>query len=216
MRGDLDDALASARAHLALVRERHGPRDLRAVPALARIAAIHLQAHRLDSARATLDAGLALTRPSRETTPDAYLQFAGLDGWYAALTGDHAAAVRVAREILALHRRTGAALADIALAERILGDQCLRAADLACADSALASADADYRVVFGPDSRYGALVLAHRADLAAARGQTLRADSLFATATARTVAHFGPASPEARATADAAARHRAGRLAPSR
>ncbi len=196
MRNDLDGALVTARERLARLRQIYGDRDPHLVPAYARIAAIHLQAHRLGSARATLDAGLAITRPRQRADPEAHLALVGLEGWYAAEAGDHGASVRVAREILALHRRTGAPLADVALAERILGNQLYWSGDAARALPALDRALADYRRVFGPDNRYVALVLAHLAETHAAAGHDSTADRLFPVALAMETRFFGPAAPE--------------------
>ena len=207
MRNDLDGALATGRERLALLREIVGPADPRLVPAYARIAAVHLQAHRLDSARVWLDAGLAITRPRRRTDPERHLALVGLEGWYYAEVGEPAQSVRVAREILALHRRTGAPLADVALAERILGDQLFETGDFAGATRALDRSLADYRRVFGPANRYVALVVGHLAAVHAAAGHAALADSLFPVALASKDRFLGPDSPEAGHTVLAAGRH---------
>ena len=215
MRDSLDSALATGRERLALLRALYGPADARLVPAYGRIAAVHLQAGRLDSARAALDAGLAITRPRRGTDPERHLALVGLEGWYYAETGDHAASVRVAREILALHRRTGAPQADVALAERILGNQLYHTGDFAGATRALDRSLARYRRVFGPDNRYVALVLGHLAETHADAGDAAQADRLFPTALAMKTRHVGPAEAETGRTLLAYGRHahRQGRLA---
>lgn len=197
MQNDLDGAMATARRWDALVRRRDGPASLRRIGPIERIAATHLQAKRLDSARAWLDAGFAITRPQQAAHPGPHQWLLGLEGWYFAERGDHAGSVRVAREALSIFRRSNAPLAEIALVERILGDQCVQARDFPCADSALAAARRDYRTVFGPGSRYEGMVLGHEAELAARRGDRARAESLFAEAVALRDRHFGPESREA-------------------
>lgn len=194
MANDLDAARALAHRWLALERDLHGARDLRLLAPLARLATVHLQAGDLDSARAVLDRGLTLA----DDDPEARLRMLGLDGWYHATRGNHALAAHVAREILALHRRTGGALADIALAERILGDQCLRSGDFACAAASLDSARVHYRAVFGPGSRYEALVDAHRAELAVQTAPPADALRALSGAYTHVVRHFGPTSSDAR------------------
>ena len=198
MQNDLAGSMQVARRWYALETAHGGRRDLRLVGPIARIAAVHLQARRLDSARAWLDAGLAITRPQQDAHPDAQQRLAGLEGWYFAERGDHAASVRVARGVLALHRRTGAPLADVALAERILGEQCVQARNLPCADTALGAAQRHYRAVFGPGSRYEGMVAGPLADLAALRGDRMRAEALFDSALALRLRHFGPGSREVR------------------
>ena len=177
------------------------------MPAYARIAAIHLQAHRLDSARATLNAGLVLTRAQQRTHPEAHLQLIGLEGWYYAETDQPEQSVRVAREILALHHRTNAPLADVALAERILGSQCLAVGDFDCATDALTASLGHYRRVFGPDNRYTALVLGHLAETHAFSGRDALADTTFRHALAMKQRYFGPADAELGYTLHAYGRH---------
>ena len=197
MQGRLDASLDVARRWDALIRRRDGTNSLDRIGPIGRIAAAHLQAKQLDSARTWLDAGYAITRPQQAAHPEAHRRLMGLEGWYFAERGDHAASVRVSREILALHRRTGAPLADIALAERILGDVCVQARDFACADSALAASQQHYRTVFGPENRYEGMVTGHLAELAAFRGDRPRAESLFAAGMRLRERHFGPDSREA-------------------
>jgi len=196
MADSLDAALETARAQRRLLSQRYGPTDRRVLPAVTREAAVHLQAGRLGPARVALDEGLAITRPLRAEDPDLHLQVVGLEGWYAAETGDHEASVRVAREILALHARTGAPQADIALAERILGNELLQVGRFEEARISLDRSLARYRRVFGPDNGYVALVLGHLADVAAAEGDATTADRLYAESLPMRVRFFGPGAPE--------------------
>ena len=196
MRDSLDAALATSRERLALLRQLYGPADPRLVPAVARIAAVHLQAHRLDSAR------VARRWPRRHAP-------ARRDGPRGPPLARRAGrvvlrrnrrrcgrSVRVAREILALHRRTGAPLADVALAERVLGNQLYWTGDFAGATRALDRSLAHYRRVFGPSNRYVALVLGHLAETHAAAGHDAAADRLFPDALAMRARFFGEASAE--------------------